>query len=184
MTTTSEPFIIGLLIVLMMTQAIAVSLYLRNKKMYPSGLLVAPLSSCVMPLLFVFFVIGPINQFGEAHYDYSKPKTIFTAKSNDHLILEYTNGFGNYRINETDVLRPKDYTYMEPVTATVITSNSKKKYEFDNVKANHVKGNTKITKAFITHVTKTQKCLFITIKDEYDYIQFDVTPTKKIATTE
>lgn len=73
---------------------------------------------------------------------------------------------------------------MEPVTATVITSNSKKKYEFDNVKANHVKGNTKITKASITHVTKTQKCLFITIKDEYDYIQFDVTLTKKIATTE
>ena len=157
----------------MIIHTIAVTLYLRNKRLTPSSVLVAPLSSCVMPLLFVFFVIGPINQFGEAHYDYSKPKTIFTAKSNDHLILEYTNGFGNYRINETDVLRP-----------TVITSNYKKKYEFDNVKATRVKGNTKITKASITHVTKTQKCLFITIKDEYDYIQFDVTPTKKIATTE
>lgn len=184
MTTTSGPFIIGLIIILMIIHAIAVTLYLRNKRLTPSSVLVAPLSACIMPMLFVLFVIGPINQFGEAHYDYSKPKTIFTAKSNDHLILEYTNGFGNYRINETDVLRPKDYTYMESVTATVITSNSKKKYEFDNVKANRVKGNTKITKASITHVTKTQKCLFITIKDEYNYIQFDVTPTKKIATTE
>ena len=167
MTTTSGPFIIGLIIILMIIHTIAVTLYLRNKRLTPSSVLVAPLSACIMPMLFVLFVIGPINQFGEAHYDYSKPKTIFTAKSNAHLILEYTNGFGNYRINET-----------------VITSNSKKKYEFDNVKANRVKGNTKITKASITHVTKTQKCLFITIKDEYDYIQFDVTPTKKIATTE
>lgn len=80
MTTTSGPFIIGLIIILMIIHAIAVTLYLRNKRLTPSSVLVAPLSACIMPMLFVLFVIGPINQFGEAHYDYSKPKTIFTAK--------------------------------------------------------------------------------------------------------
>lgn len=62
MTTTSSPFIIGLIIILMIIHTIAVTLYLRNKRLTPSSVLVAPLSACIMPMLFVLFVIGPINQ--------------------------------------------------------------------------------------------------------------------------
>ena len=190
MTISNGAFIALLFSSLMILQAIVVSIYMRLKNRDPlENFLMIPVTSFIT-FVFIVGVIFPINQFGDAHYDYSKPKTIFTAKSNDRLILEYENGYGNYRINESDVLRPDDYKDIKPetpagtVTATVITSNSKKKYEFNYAKTPRVKGNTKITKAFITHVTKTQKCLFITIKDEYDSIQFDTTSTTKIATTE
>lgn len=39
MTTTSGPFIIGLIIILMIIHAIAVTLYLRNKRLTPSSVL-------------------------------------------------------------------------------------------------------------------------------------------------
>lgn len=190
MTITSGAFMALIFSSLIILQAIIVNIYMRLKNINPlENFLILPITS-VITVAFLCAVIFPINSFGEAQYNYSKPKTIFTVKSNDHLILEYENGYGNYRITESDVLRPGDYKDMKPesdngtVTATVITNNSKKKYEFNHTKTPHVKGNTKITKASITHVTKTQKCLFITVKDEYDAIQFDTTPTKKIATTE
>lgn len=190
MTISNGVFIALLFSSLMILQAIVVSIYMRLKNRDPlENFLLIPVTSAIT-FIFVIGVLFPISQFGEAQYNYSKPKTIFTTKSNDHLILEYENGYGNYRINESDVLRPDDYKDMKPethagtVTATVITSNSKKKYEFNYAKTPRVKGNTKITKAFITHVTKTQKCVFITIKDEYDAIQLEATSTTKIATTE
>ena len=190
MTISNGAFIALLFSSLMILQAIVVSIYMRLKNRDPlENFLMIPVTSFIT-FVFIVGVILPISQYGEAQYNYSKPKTIFTAKSNDRLILEYENGYGHYRINESDVIRPDDYKDMKPetsagtVTATVITNNSKKKYEFNYAKTLRVNGNTQITKASITHVTKIQKCLFITIKDEYDAIQLDVTPTTKMATTE
>lgn len=134
-------------------------------------------------LLFIGVVIVPITRFGEAHYEYSKPKTIYTAKSNDHLsITNFQNGL-TFRVTNSDILSPSDYKAMDTVNVNVVTTKSKKTYEIDHVKAPKVKANTTISKASITHIVKTQKCWFITIKDEYDRLDLETTPTKAHATT-
>lgn len=137
----------------------------------------------MVTIAFTAVVIVPITHIGDAHYEYSKPKTIYTAKSNDHLSIK-TSQNELTRVTNSDILSPSDYKAMDTVDVNVVTTNSKKTYKVNHVKAPNVKTNTTISKASITHVIRTQKCWFITIKDEYDRLDLETTPTHAHATTD
>lgn len=86
MTISNGAFIALLFSSLMILQAIVVSIYMRLKNRDPlENFLMIPVTSFIT-FVFIVGVILPISQYGEAQYNYSKPKTIFTAKSNDRLI--------------------------------------------------------------------------------------------------
>ena len=185
MTITSEAFtgflFCSLIIIQMVIAVIFIRRYGGGNPFYDA---LAIFKGIFITLLFIGVVIVPITRFGEAHYEYSKPKTIYTAKSNDHLSITNFQNRLTSRVTNSDILSPSDYKAMDTVNVNVVTTKSKKTYEFEQVKTPKVKTNTTISKASVTHVVKTQKCWFITLKDEYDRLDLETTPTQARATTD